>query len=52
MWMINRYLVISCENSELKLRMLGVIVEKKLKDFKFFIYIGGNIIVIKFKKCF
>lgn len=48
MWMINnRYLVISCENSELKLRMLGVIVEK-IKDFKFFIYIGRNIIVIKF----
>lgn len=46
----NRYSVISRENSESKLRMLGATAEKKLKDIKSPTYTGGIITVIKFKK--
>lgn len=45
----NRYSVISRENSESKLRMLGATAEK-IKDLKSPTYTGGNITLIKFKK--
>lgn len=45
----NRFSVISCENSESKLRMFGATAEK-IKDLKSPTYTGRNITVIKFQK--